>query len=65
MIQRDTLIKLINENKLVYVVNLELYATRSGALEALRQGDAIAELISEPRGGILELPAHRFVSLIN
>lgn len=65
MIQRDTLIKLINENKSVYVVNNELYATRSVALEALRKGDIIADMISAPRGSIQEVSAYLFSALVN
>ena len=65
MIQRDTLIKMINDNATVYVVNNELFSTRAAALKALRSADLIADILGTPRATITAHRAYEFTSIVN
>ena len=65
MIQRDTLIKMINDNATVYVVNNELFSTRAAALKALRSADQVADILGTPRATIEDHKAYKFTSLVN
>jgi hypothetical protein len=65
MIQRDTLIKMINDNATVYVVNNELFSTRAAALKALRSADQVADILDTPRATIEAHGAYKFTSIVN
>jgi hypothetical protein len=65
MIQRDTLIKMINDNATVYVVNNELFSTRAAALKALRSADQVADILGAPRATIEAHKAYKFTSIVN